>query len=65
MSLSKSKCWYSNNCLHFLKCVVQLLCIAYSDVNSYSLYSDAADDATVYDFVFDRLRSIRQGVDVV
>jgi hypothetical protein len=19
MSLSKSKCWYSNNCLHFLK----------------------------------------------
>ncbi len=22
MSLSKSKCWYTNNCLHFLKCVV-------------------------------------------
>ena len=22
MSLSKSKCWYSNNCLHFLKCAV-------------------------------------------
>jgi hypothetical protein len=22
MSLSKSKCWYSNNCLHFLKCGV-------------------------------------------
>ncbi len=20
MSLSKSKCWYSNNCFHFLKC---------------------------------------------
>ncbi len=20
MSLSKSKCWYSNNCLHVLKC---------------------------------------------
>ncbi len=24
MSLSKSKCWYSNNCLHFLKCTVPL-----------------------------------------
>ncbi len=24
MSLSKSKCWYSNNCLHFLKRVVPL-----------------------------------------
>ncbi len=22
MSLSKSKCWYSNNCLHFLKCAI-------------------------------------------
>jgi hypothetical protein len=22
MSLSKSKCLYSNNCLHFLKCAV-------------------------------------------
>ncbi len=22
MSLSMSKCWYSNNCLHFLKCAV-------------------------------------------
>jgi hypothetical protein len=22
MSLRKSKCWYSNNCLHFLKCAV-------------------------------------------
>ncbi len=22
MSLCKSKCWYSNNCLHFLKCAV-------------------------------------------
>jgi hypothetical protein len=22
MSLSKSKCWYSNNILHFLKCAV-------------------------------------------
>ncbi len=22
MSLSKSKCWYSNDCLHFLKCAV-------------------------------------------
>ncbi len=22
MSLSKSKCWYSNNCLHFIKCAV-------------------------------------------
>jgi hypothetical protein len=24
MSLNKSKCWYSNNCLHFLKCAVPL-----------------------------------------
>ncbi len=24
MSLSKSKCWHSNNCLHFLKCAVPL-----------------------------------------
>ncbi len=24
MYLSKSKCWYSNNCLHFLKCAVPL-----------------------------------------
>ncbi len=24
MSLSKGKFWYSNNCLHFLKCVVPL-----------------------------------------
>ncbi len=24
MSLSKSKCWYSNNCLHFVKCAVPL-----------------------------------------
>ncbi len=22
MSLSKSKCWYSNNCLHFLNCYI-------------------------------------------
>ncbi len=25
MSLSKSKCWYSNNCLHFLKRAVSLI----------------------------------------
>ncbi len=25
MSLSKSKCWYSNNCLHFLKCAVPII----------------------------------------
>jgi hypothetical protein len=25
MSLSKSICWYSNNCLHFLKCAVPLV----------------------------------------
>ncbi len=25
MSLSKSKCWYSNNCLHFFNCAVPLL----------------------------------------
>ncbi len=24
MSLSKSKCWCSNDCLHFLKCAVPL-----------------------------------------
>ncbi len=34
MSLSKSKCWYSNNCLHFLKCVVPL-----SSYNSDQLHS--------------------------
>ena len=25
MSVSKSKCWYSSNCLHFLKCTVPLI----------------------------------------
>jgi len=25
MSLSESKCWYSNNCLHFFKCAVPLI----------------------------------------
>ncbi len=25
MSLSKSKCWYSNDCLHFSKCAVPFL----------------------------------------
>ncbi len=29
MSLSKSKCWYSNNCLHFLKRAVPLLASAW------------------------------------
>ena len=24
MSLSKNKCWYSNNCLHFLNCAVPM-----------------------------------------
>ncbi len=24
MSRSKSKCWYSNNCLHFFECAVPL-----------------------------------------
>ncbi len=24
MSLSKSKCWYSNNCLHFIMCALPL-----------------------------------------
>jgi hypothetical protein len=24
MSVSKSKCWYSSNCSHFLKCAVPL-----------------------------------------
>jgi len=28
MSLSKSKCWFSNNCLHFLKCAVPLWILA-------------------------------------
>ncbi len=27
MSLSNSKCWYSNKCLHFLKRVVQFIVI--------------------------------------
>ncbi len=30
MSLSKSKCWYSNNCLHFVKRTVPLKAIAHS-----------------------------------
>jgi hypothetical protein len=28
MSLSKSKCWYSNNCLHFVKRAVPLVTVA-------------------------------------
>jgi hypothetical protein len=28
VSLSKSKCWYSNNCLHFLKRAVPLAIVA-------------------------------------
>ncbi len=27
MSLNKSKCWYSINCLHFLKCINTLACL--------------------------------------
>jgi hypothetical protein len=43
MSLSKSKCWYSNNCLHFLKCAVPLeakllVTILLIDTNSYKLH---------------------------
>ncbi len=37
MSLSKSKCWYSNNCLHFFKCAVpfdSLLCRQVKEPNS-------------------------------
>ncbi len=30
MSLSMSKCWYSNNCLHFLKCAVPLMSYFFS-----------------------------------
>ncbi len=35
MSLRMSKCWYSNNCLHFLNCVVPLepLDVSYGKVN--------------------------------
>ncbi len=28
MSLSKSKCWYSSNCLHFKKCAVPLVTVS-------------------------------------
>ncbi len=31
MSLSKSKCWYSNSCLHFLRRAVPL-----HEINNYS-----------------------------
>ncbi len=34
MSLSKSKCWYSNNSLHFLKCAVPLQVVS-SKTSSY------------------------------
>ncbi len=34
MSLSKSKCWYSNNCLHSLKCAVLLGQISISHLMS-------------------------------
>jgi hypothetical protein len=27
MSLSKGKCWHSNNCLHFLNCAVPLIAL--------------------------------------
>ncbi len=27
MSLSKSLCWYSNNCLYFIKCAIPLFTI--------------------------------------
>ncbi len=33
MSLSKSKCWYSNSCLHFLKCPVTLVLMGFNGVN--------------------------------
>ncbi len=34
MSLSKSKCWYSNNCLHFLKCAVPFVTLASKNCNT-------------------------------
>ena len=34
MSLSKSKCWYSNNCLHILKRTVPLATMATSCMRS-------------------------------
>ncbi len=40
MSQSKSKCWYSNNCLHFLKCTVPLQRTA-KLVNSRNLWKAA------------------------
>ncbi len=36
MFLSKSKCWYSNNCLHFLKCAVPLIFVF--DLSFVSVY---------------------------
>jgi hypothetical protein len=41
MSLSKSKCWYSNNCLNFLKCADPLARCGATDtaVKVHCLYS--------------------------
>jgi hypothetical protein len=39
MSLSKSKCWYSNNCLHFLKRAVPLKKSAYCFISSWLNYN--------------------------
>ncbi len=40
MSLSKRKCWYSSNCLPFLKCAVPLSCI----VNVENLFGERFRD---------------------
>jgi hypothetical protein len=37
MSLSKSKSWYSNNCLHFLKCGL-FHCVSFIQTQLYEKY---------------------------
>ncbi len=34
MSLSKSKCWFSNNCLHFFRNIVPLMMTVAADTNN-------------------------------
>ncbi len=41
MSVSKSKCWYSNNCLHFLKSIIPLKA-AYSHHSNSNKFPEAA-----------------------
>ena len=44
MYLSKCKCWYSNNCLHFLKCAVPFReIVSYGTKKSYNVRERPSD----------------------